>query len=142
MRKPIIRDPVSGQKMQKGKPVEAAYSKAPKPDDGPMAKPATKGVPSQKSGFESNVYTPNPKKPHIQRFKQSKAADEMGVTGRVVNPSGEPAVRGALEKDAMRRGRPVEAAYSGDAKSQARLKLDQFGEGLKRAARGGRGPKK
>jgi len=105
---------------------------------GPAPKEAPKGVPSQKDGFESNVYTPNPKKPHIQRFKQSPTADAEGVTGRVANPVREPTVRGALEKDAMRKGRPVEAAYDGSTKAKMRQGLDQFGEGLKLALRGGK----
>jgi hypothetical protein len=112
-----------------------------KPDDGPMPKSVTKDVPRMKKGFlpgtvtGETTYTPDPKKPHVKRFKQSPVNDAEGVTGRVVDPNGPKLLTGEPDpvRSAMRKGRPVAAKYDGSAGAKVVQKIEQFDEGLRRS---------
>lgn len=130
---PYMTDPVSGRRLQKGRPVPTANAAPPRPPDtGPMPPERTRSVPrmgrSLVPGLETGetTYAPDPRRPSLRAFKGSRMNDLAGATGRIVNPgSPTPPSPGS---DAMRRGRPQRTAYSGDLESRIRQGVSQIGD--------------
>jgi hypothetical protein len=96
---PRLRDPISGKKLVKGKPVDAFHSSPPKPAIDP-----DKSMPPDRAKYHTR------KKPWIKLAPDTPGNRIAGNVGRVQDPNGGRALEG-VSGETFRAGRPSPAAY-------------------------------